>query len=742
MLVDTGHHYQAQNIEQIVAWLLDEDMLGGFHFNDRRYADDDLTLGSHRSLPGLPHLPRDPFFACGDAARRADIAYMIDQSHNLKPKIEAMIQTVTMAQELYAKAALVDHERLIAAQTATDLVKAESLLQDAFATDVRPAIQRLARRPEACREIRWMRSGRAAISTASPPSARAETLPACLRTREARGLLHQPLRGPARSRLRRSCWSGTNQTFPSRQYTHRYVTPAGVEMDPPTLEAGGLYRFVLGRDSVPLDLRGGAATMPGDPFARLILLDAAAPPPVTIRTLLERLDALNTDPRGLPVQDVFVVADGGQIPWSPETDALQRNFRFVIVRRGTAAPEPDLFVSASTDLDSPSAFLQVIGWDPAAGAFQFYERRDGAWVWAGSSWDALTPDARGKGPFDSHVNGALNMKELKAPWIHWHSQAAAIADTVLAPADPLRAEKIWTGRAQAENLETLVRAGVRRWTEARLDWLTAGGTVTDLPAAFRQVVDTSTVNLASSSVSRNALERAVEITLPITFFFNADALAGTLELEPAVKRPAVPASVYREMLESFDVDITDGQLSFRGDTHFVFVVPEPAFEDVLILAMLLERRVLSRKLAAAMLMVDFENAVFSPRRAALLRYVPETGAAGNPAAFDGAFVTAVGNAPDAGTPGTPEHELLANWKLADTTWESEYARRIEAFMASVTTRCATAAGFTPVFQLAESRRREFRKRKLAEFRLTTPRTNIPEDAPLLEFAPDGAVRHK
>ena len=232
------------------------------------------------------------------------------------------------------------------------------------------------------------------------------------------------------------------------------------------------------------------------------------------------------------------------------------------------------------------------------------------------------------------------------------------------------------------------------------------------------------------------------ITLPITFFFNADALAGVLALEPAVRRPAVPASVYKEMLDAFNVEITDGQIAFRGDTHFVFVVPEPAFEDVLLLEMLLDRKVLSRKLAAAMLMVDFENAVFSPRRASLLRYVPEESATGNPAAFDEAFVTAVSSSPDAGTPGTPAHELLANWNLPDTKWESEYARRIEAFMTAVTARCATSAGFTPVFQLAESRRREFRKRKLAEFRLTTPRTNIPEDAPLLEFAPDGAVRPK
>jgi L-rhamnose isomerase/sugar isomerase len=140
VLVDTGHHYQAQNIEQIVAWLLDLDMLGGFHFNDRRYADDDLTLGSidpyqiFRIFHEIRHFE-------WETGRRADIAYMIDQSHNLKGKIEAMIQTVTTAMELYAKAALVDHEKLASAQSRCALVEGESCLKDAFSTDVRPAIR-------------------------------------------------------------------------------------------------------------------------------------------------------------------------------------------------------------------------------------------------------------------------------------------------------------------------------------------------------------------------------------------------------------------------------------------------------------------------------------------------------------------------------------------------------------------------------------------------------------------------
>jgi L-rhamnose isomerase/sugar isomerase len=140
VLVDTGHHYLSQNIEQIVAWLLAEGMLGGFHFNDRRYADDDLTLGSIDPYQVFRIFHEIRSYA-HDTGAEPDIAYMVDQSHNLKGKIEAMIQTVCVAQELYAKAALVDHDALAAAQRRADLVRAEGILQDAFATDVRPAIR-------------------------------------------------------------------------------------------------------------------------------------------------------------------------------------------------------------------------------------------------------------------------------------------------------------------------------------------------------------------------------------------------------------------------------------------------------------------------------------------------------------------------------------------------------------------------------------------------------------------------
>jgi L-rhamnose isomerase/sugar isomerase len=138
VLIDTGHHAPSTNIEQIVAWLLHLGALGGFHFNDRKYADDDLTLGSidpyqvFRVFHEIHSAPEEVL---------ADVPFMIDQSHNLKPKMEAMVQTVCVAQELYAKAALVDRERLAELQQECRLVEAEECFRSAFWEDVRPLVR-------------------------------------------------------------------------------------------------------------------------------------------------------------------------------------------------------------------------------------------------------------------------------------------------------------------------------------------------------------------------------------------------------------------------------------------------------------------------------------------------------------------------------------------------------------------------------------------------------------------------
>ena len=529
--------------------------------------------------------------------------------------------------------------------------------------------------------------------------------------------------------------------FPTRQYAYVRGAPGVADATAPpavVLESRAVYRFVMGRDDVPRKLTPGevGATL-HDPFARLVLGAGAAP-----QTTIELIRLLS-DAGGLPQQRVFLVADGGQIPWSPQTSQIKRAFRFLLTR-GPMSQQPILFVSTTPPFDSPDAFLQVIGWDEVAGAYQFYDRRQGAWVWAGSSWDALAEVSRGRGPFDSHVNGALNMKELKNPWVHWHSMAAGIRDEVLAADDPLRADPLWAQREGAERLEAeVVRPGIERWTEARIRACFEGDRLTRLPELMRQVLETSTVNLVASPVESRTLAPGVQVRLPLTFFVNSDALVDDLGLNPGLAEvPTVDGATYLYCLRTYEVAITDGTHRFVGDTHFAFVVPEPAFEDLLVLRQLRAARVMPNKLAASLLMVDFPNPVFSPRRAALLRHVPVSATVGAGSDFPDRFVAAVEAAAADLPPEAPEHELLANWRLPEADWRATFEGRLSALFAAIATRLADGPSFAPLFELAESRRREFRKRPLAEFRLTVPVTNIPDDAPLLELGLDGSVRRK
>ncbi len=136
VLVDTGHHAPGTNIEFIVAFLLRQKRLGGFHFNNRNYADDDLMVGS--ADPFELFLIMFEIVQAGYLAR--DVAYMLDQCHNIEGKIPAVIRSIMNVQEAAAKALLVDRPALQAAQAEGDVLGAHQVLMDAFATDVRPLV--------------------------------------------------------------------------------------------------------------------------------------------------------------------------------------------------------------------------------------------------------------------------------------------------------------------------------------------------------------------------------------------------------------------------------------------------------------------------------------------------------------------------------------------------------------------------------------------------------------------------
>ncbi|TKD63562.1 sugar isomerase [Flavobacterium sp. ASW18X] len=140
-LVDLGHHLPNTNIEQIVSTLMMKGKLGGFHFNDSKYGDDDLTVGSIKPYSlflifnalvyGMENNPINPY-----------PSWMIDASHNIKDPLEDLIQSLEAIQEAYAKALLVDQQKLLEAQLNHDVVACQELLQDAYRTDVRPLIEK------------------------------------------------------------------------------------------------------------------------------------------------------------------------------------------------------------------------------------------------------------------------------------------------------------------------------------------------------------------------------------------------------------------------------------------------------------------------------------------------------------------------------------------------------------------------------------------------------------------------
>lgn len=139
VLVDLGHHLQGTNIEHIVSFLIDEERLGGFHFNDHKYADDDLTVGSIDPYQ-LFRIYNELVKAEDSPNGNPPIAYMVDQAHVTKSKIEAMIQTIEHIQTAYAKAMCIDRRKLEQAQADNDIVSAENCMTDAFNTDVRPLL--------------------------------------------------------------------------------------------------------------------------------------------------------------------------------------------------------------------------------------------------------------------------------------------------------------------------------------------------------------------------------------------------------------------------------------------------------------------------------------------------------------------------------------------------------------------------------------------------------------------------
>lgn len=487
---------------------------------------------------------------------------------------------------------------------------------------------------------------------------------------------------------------------------------------------GSVVRFVVGEDAQPHKMTQAEMDDElGDPFATLLLNKGVFP--TTGGEILTAIDGKvgANDPLGSKSQMSFVLGEGSQIPLPDATPSTNAGMRF-LVSRGSGPKGPDLIISTA---DPNETFVEVMAWDKKHKGFNYYRSIGGAgrWAFAGNSRHALSPPTRGKGPFEAHPSGHLVMKELRLPWVHWHSFTVDIFEDAFPKGDPRRKHPWFTKKLGAETCETaVVMPSITRWTTARFDQVVGpGGAVTDPERVVEQIVTCPAPNLASST--RESLG-AGPVDLPPGFFADFDAF-----LRLGLPQPpplSVSRAIYKKSLQTFDFRLEDGQGFVQpGDTHFAFVVPERAFEDTETLGQAIDRGLITRRLAAALLMVDFPNPVFSARRASLLKHAPAAATITNGKStysedMANAIIAAAPNTPA----GSPEKEFADRWKKAQNL-PGPLGDELEKYYDAIAKKLKTQAGFDDFTRLAESHRNRFRQTPLFEFPLLFPVTNVPRN---------------
>lgn len=514
-------------------------------------------------------------------------------------------------------------------------------------------------------------------------------------------------------------------------------------LPPELLTPGAIHRFVVGEDTRLRVLNDQeAADELGDPFATELLRKGTFP-----RTAGEVLDAFAAAmPEGDPLRTprFFLVGDGSQIAFTPETASVHRNLRF-LATLGDGPEGADVMLSS---FQPDETDVELMAWDRERGGFNYYQTVGDStgWVFAGNSRHALLEASEDKGPFESHPSGNVVMKELAAPWINWDSPDAPVLPTMFSADDPLRGHRWFTERDRggAFTLETaVIRPSIVRWTKTRFARITEAGGIVERPERIvRQVVTSPAVNLRSSHRTNATVASQPVVELPHTFFVDSTLIERLGLVAPPTF--VVPGSRYAEALATFEAHVTDGETFDRpGDTHFVFLVPERAAEDQAVVDAAMDVGLLTDRLVACLLMTDFANPVFSDRRAALLKHVPARATVKNGASeLSQAMADAIVAAAEGTTEGSGEREFSERWETGED-WREAFDALLQDYYAAVVVRLADSAGFDDVFRLAESRRDRVRgsdlfpRMPIAESPLLFARTNVPPAN--RSMGPDGSV---
>jgi hypothetical protein len=517
---------------------------------------------------------------------------------------------------------------------------------------------------------------------------------------------------------------------------------------------GKIYRFVDGIDKclTPMTDTEIAQNL-NDSFATNLLRKESFP---------DSVDAVTTAIAGLNLQQTnYLLGEGSQIPTTIASREEPRNLRYVLTW-GRNPTSTQIFLSAAPG--GNSSFLQVIAWDAQARKYNFYEFReqvgqtDGnstkVWSWGGESSMAVAKETMGHGCFDCHHNGVVIMKELNAPWNNWQSQQATISPLVVPLA--VAQEKFFGNLNGAEVLERAIRSGFqtyyRSWLSDR--YQNQGGTIQlrDVDLMLPHLISNTTINFISSGIQSNGLNTSPpqkDISgIPNDLFVWDSVWRTVLNLNYTI--PAITfkrqdydnyLSTHQFKLVQSDFRQPDGSSLYQqdGSTYFSFFLPAPSAEDLYLLTQMRANKIVSDNFIAAILMVDFQNPVFSAKRASLQQYAQELttgkivdGISSVPTDFAAKVRPVAASQPSCDAVNnfdrcTAEQQFLYTWDLADDEWKGAIAAKIQAYLDKFNAFTAEEL-LSAIAQSVAQRQKQFQSQpmisNLNEFSLLLPVSDL------------------
>lgn len=494
------------------------------------------------------------------------------------------------------------------------------------------------------------------------------------------------------------------------------------------------YRFVAGVDGCPQPLSASALAELHDPFAVNVLQKGGGQPNLWPSSVEQIVGLVSTVPGFAANQKSYLLGEGSQITASVVSRDASRDLRYVV--SWGANSSPSVFLSAAptgTHPGRPASFLQVIGYDQTKNVFNYYQYVSDedvlgsggttrTWSWAGNSTASRGQQSAGQGCFGCHINGALNMKELVTPWNNWNSPRAAISAGNVPAA--LAQDPLFAGLSGADVLQNNFQGLQSRYTQGLVASSVKNGTVSNVPALLKRLIETTTINF-QSSFSKPV--DTTDVQVPADFFIFHSALTMpqinlAFAVPPTLKigRSTNDAFVSQH---KFSLEQRDAQPFYQqpGSNFFAFFVPVPAFEDMVAIRELINQKVIDANFAASVLLVDFPNPVFSAQRSALMKYAAQittaqvlvsgsANAQGVPAQFLALVTAAAKGQPPCDPAGlarcTPEQQFL--YFAGQGDWQQRALGQINPYFAAIDQRIGTDGGAGDYLTMSVSRQKQFR----------------------------------